>query len=271
MNRITSRQNAAVRARRALAAAPHPGGVRLLLDGAHLVRDALRAGLVFESAAVASTRLEGDTEEAALARTLEADGVDVIVAPDDVFSAISPARTPSGIVAVARRPASSPEAIGSSGGLVIIAVDVQDPGNLGALLRAAEAGGAAGALVCVSRTGASASPFSWKALRGSMGSALRLPVVGPLPVAIAADTVQRAGACLVAAVPRGGRDPDELSWPRHVALALGGEGPGLPPEIVAKCDAQVTIPMAPEVESLNVAVAAGILIYVARRRRRREQ
>ena len=87
---------------------------------------------------------------------------------------MSPVRTPSGIVAIARRtPATAPPTSARhADAFVLAAVDVQDPGNLGSLLRAAEAGGVTGAFVC----GASANPFSWKALRGSMGSALRLPV-----------------------------------------------------------------------------------------------
>ena len=90
----------------------------------------------------------------------------------------------------------------------LAAVDVQDPGNVGALLRAAEAGGATGAFVC----GASANPFSWKALRGSMGSALRLPVVAGMTADAVLTCMADAGVRTVAAVPRGGDDPDAVDW-----------------------------------------------------------
>jgi tRNA G18 (ribose-2'-O)-methylase SpoU len=71
----------------------------------------------------------------------------------------------------------------------------------------------------------------------------------------------------VASVARGGRAPDEIDWTGSVALILGGEGPGLPADIVSQCDERVTIPMASGVESLNVAVAGAVLIYAARRQR----
>jgi TrmH family RNA methyltransferase len=130
-------------------------------------------------------------------------------------------------------------------------------------LRAAEAGGATGAFVC----GNSANPFSWKALRGSMGSALRWPVVAGMTPDAVVNCMKTAQLRLVAAVPRGGDPPDELDWRGQVGLLLGGEGPGLSDEILAQCDSRVSVPMATTVESLNVAVAGAILVYAARRQR----
>ena len=269
MRTISSRQNQALRAFRALADEPDPTGARLLLDGAHLVRDAHQAGARFELVAVASSRLASDTEEGALAHALDGAGADVIVTSDQLFGAISPVRTPSGIMAIAIRDPSDPvEICQQPGGLVLLAVDVQDPGNVGALLRAAEAGGVTGALVCASGSQRSANPFSWKALRGSMGSALRLPVVAGMTASAALDCVAASGARTIAAVPRNGTDPDAIDWSGHIGLVLGGEGPGLADEVVRRCDETVTIPMAPSVESLNVASAGAILVYAARRQRR---
>jgi TrmH family RNA methyltransferase len=148
-------------------------------------------------------------------------------------------------------------------GFLLVAVDVQDPGNLGALIRTAEAGGVTGAVI----TGSSAHPFSWKALRGSMGSALRLPVAIAPDIRAIISSLRAAGARTVASVPRGGQAPEDISWRGLVALLIGGEGPGLPPHVVSECDDRVTIPMTPGVDSLNVAVAGGILIYAARRQR----
>ena len=265
MRSITSRQNAIVRTFRALADTPDPAGERLLLDGVHLVRDAHAAGLTFEVIAVSGTHLDAATEEGALAATLEHEGADVVAASDQVFAALSPVRSPSGIVAIARRTPVAPGAIcAERDALVLAAVDVQDPGNLGSLLRAAEAGGVTGALAC----GASANPFSWKALRGAMGSSLRLPVAGGIGAESALSCMQRARLRTVAAVPREGDDPDAIDWRGGVGLLLGGEGPGLTEAIIGRCDGRVTIPMAPRVESLNVAVAGGILVYAARRQRR---
>jgi tRNA G18 (ribose-2'-O)-methylase SpoU len=145
--------------------------------------------------------------------------------------------------------------------LVVIAIDVQDPGNLGSLLRAAEAGGATGAIVA----GASANPFSRRAVRGSMGTALRLPIACQADASTIPASARRAGVRTIAAVPRDGRMPDDVDWRRPVALLLGGEGSGLSHSLIAECDELVTLPMNAPVESLNVAVAGGVLIYAARR------
>ena len=261
---ISSRQNPLVRTFRELAGDPDPTGERILLDGIHLVQDAHSSGALFEVVVVAASRLREVTEEGELARALERDAIDVVAADDKVFAALSPVKTPSGVAAIARRKVTAPPIIcGHPNAFVIAAVDVQDPGNVGSLLRAAEAGGATGAFVC----GTSANPFSWKALRGSMGSAMRLPVVPGMTVDAVMNCMADAGLRIVAAVPRGGEHPDEIDWRGPVGLLVGGEGPGLGDEIVARADARVTIPMATTVESLNVAVAAAVLVYAARRQR----
>ena len=264
MKSISSRQHAVVRAFRELAADPDPAGARLLLDGAHQVRDARDAGLEIETIAVAASRLEGATEEGDLAREADAAGLQVVSVTGQAMSAVSPVRTPSGIVAIARRTPTTAAAIcAADNAFVVAAVDVQDPGNLGSLIRAVEAGGASGVIVC----GASANPFSWKALRGSMGSALRLPVAHGVKPLDAVACATRFGARTVAAVPTDGRSPDDVDWSGRLLLMLGGEGGGLDAAVIAQCEEHVTIPMMPPVESLNVAVAGGILVYAARRHR----
>jgi TrmH family RNA methyltransferase len=263
MPSISSRQNPVVRAFRELARTPDPTGARLLLDGVHLIRDAIAAKVSLEIVAIASSRGAG-TEEAATARTADSYGARVLTVSERACAAMSPVRAPSGIVAIARRtPVDAGDICRRAGGLVLIAVDVQDPGNLGSLIRAAEAGGVSGVLVC----GDSASPFSWKAVRGSMGSILRLPVAAGLPVDTAIRCVRQHGGRVVAAVPRDGRDPDAIAWRGRVGLLLGGEGAGLSDTTLALADELATIPMAAPVESLNVAVAAAILVYAARRQR----
>ena len=264
MKTITSRQNPTVGAFRDLADAPDPSGIRLLLDGVHLVRDALASGAEFELAAVEGSHLDRDTEEGALARRLMAAGIEVVSVTSAVIAAMSPVTTSTGIVAIARRAAVSAATVFTApDAFVVVAVDIQDPGNVGGLIRTAEAGGASSVLVC----GASANPFSWKSLRGSMGSALRLPVASGLRVEDVLQDAKNAGARTVATTPRGGRTPDDIDWSGRLALVIGGEGRGLSDAVAAACDARVTIPMAAGVESLNVAVAAGILIFAARRTR----
>jgi TrmH family RNA methyltransferase len=264
MRSVSSRQNSTVRTFRELAADADREGARILLDGAHLLRDAIAAGIEIEMAAVAASHLQASSEEGMLARQLEGRGVDVILVSDDVFSAISPVRTPSGIVAIATRPAVSADTVcGHPEAFVLAAIDVQDPGNVGSLIRSAEAAGMTGVII----GGASAHPFSWKALRGSMGSALRLPVAIGVDAPGVVDALARGRLHAVASVARGGSDPDTIDWRGRVALLLGGEGPGLPEWMTARSAEKVTIPMAAGVESLNVAVAAGVLAYAARRQR----
>ena len=222
------------------------------------------AGLAFERVAVVGIHTGDDSEIAAAADALVAEGVDVSTVTPAVMGAISPVRTPPGIVAIVKRPATTAVQICQARNpFVVAAVDVQDPGNLGALLRAAEAGGATGAVVC----GKSASPFSWKAVRGSMGTVLRLPVVGGMKAEALLKCAEKFGLRTIASVPRGGDSPDVIDWRGGAVLFVGGEGPGLDDNIVSAANARVTIPMQPPVESLNVAVAGGLLVYEARRQR----
>jgi TrmH family RNA methyltransferase len=264
MKVVSSRQNPIVAAFRSLADEPDPTGARLLLDGAHLVSDARSSGLRFEAVAVAASKLTSQTEEGLLAQRLEREGIDVVEASDAVFDALSPVKSPSGIIAIAgREGATASDICARPDAFILTAMDIQEPGNVGAVLRAAEAGGVTGAFVC----GMSASPFSWKALRGSMGSVLRLPIVAGLTTHQAMTMMRKSGVRTIAAVPRDGQDPDAINWRGKVGLILGGEGPGLTDEAIALCDARVTIPMAGSVESLNVAAAGAILVYAARRQR----
>ena len=228
----------------------------MLLDGAHLVGEALDAGLGFEVILVAASRRATGSEAGRLALELERRGLPLVEADDRAFDAVSPVRSPSGIAAIGLRTASEPASLcDRPDAFVLVVADVQDPGNVGALLRSAEAGGA------------SANPFSWKALRGSMGSALRLPVVTGLPPDRVMTEMRQARMRTVASVARGGADPDGVSWRGSVGLWIGGEGHGLADDLVVQCDERVTIPMAPQVESLNAAVAGALLVYAARRQR----
>ena len=253
MKRISSRQNPIVQAYRELAQEPDSAGVRLLLDGAHLVREARDAALRFESVVVAASRLDQETEERIIAESLEHAGVDVVAASDHVFEAISPVRTPSGIVAIAHHHSTTADAILEQARLfALVVVDVQDPGNIGSLMRVAEAGGVTGVIVA----GESANPFSWKAIRGS------------LSIDTVMHDIRKTNTKAIAAVPRDGWDPDAVDWSGRIALLLGGEGPGLSTRVVAESDERVSIPMDAPVESLNVATSAAIIVYAARRARR---
>jgi TrmH family RNA methyltransferase len=259
---ITSRQNPLV-ARFRTAARGDVGGV-MLLDGAHLVGDAIAARVAFQLAAVTPASSE-DPGIRALVAALQADGVEVITVSASVMDAVSPVKTPSGIVALAERPVADAGVLyEGTAALVVSAVDVQDPGNLGAIVRVTEAAGATGLVAA----GASANPFGWKALRGSMGSALRLPIVSEVAAEDAVAEARQHGCRIIASVPRNGRSLFDLDLAGPLHVLIGGEGRGLSPALVDAAEERVTIPMQAPVESLNAAVTAALLVYEARRQRR---
>ena len=262
MKNITSRQNPAVTSYRDAARRRTRAGPALL-DGPHLLDEALRAGVEVTSVACTKRALE-TAEVAGAVERARAAGAEILLVTDEVLDAMSPAATPAGVVALAaRRLSSTQDVFGSAAPLVVVAVDVQDPGNMGAIVRAAEAGGGTGVIAC----GECADPFGWKALRGAMGSAFRLPVaMADLEEAFA--QAQRAGVAVAASVPRGGVPMYDADLVRPVALLLGSEGPGLERAVVNRADTAITIPMCPPIESLNVATAAAILVYEAARQRR---
>jgi RNA methyltransferase, TrmH family len=260
MQRITSRQNPIV-ARYRDSARGRPSG-SLLLDGAHLVSEALAAGVAIRHVAVSSDALDRD-DIRTIVDTISGRGIEVAAASTAVMQAISPVRSSSPIVAIGERPAADAARIYADNALVVITADVQDPGNVGAIVRVAEAGGASGLVAA----GSTANPFGWKALRGSMGSALRLPVALDPAADHAAADARRHGCRLVAMVARGGEPHGEADLRGRIAILVGGEGPGIAPSLVDTADVRVTIPMERPVESLNAAVAAAVLIYEARRQR----
>jgi TrmH family RNA methyltransferase len=260
MQRITSRQHPIVLQTRAIARGKDPG---MLLDGVHLVAEAVDARRVIQAAVVDTAELERADLRGVIARLTRA-GVPVFAAPKVVMAAVSAVKTASPIVAVADRPVWSLDALfANRPPLVVIAAGVQDPGNLGAIVRVAEAAGASGLLAA----GACADPFGWKAVRGSMGSALRLPIaISASPLEAVAEA-RRRGCRIVATVARRGSALHDTDLTGPLAVLVGREGSGLDRSVSAASDVRVTIPMQPPVESLNAAVATAVIVYEARRQR----
>ena len=259
MRRIGSRQNPIVSRYRS-AARGDADGV-MLLDGPHLVADAIAAGVHLREAAVAvDSQAHPDLQR--IVEQLDGNGVDLYGVTAPVMAALSPVRSPSRIVALADRPVRYDRIFASPAPLVVVAVGVQDPGNVGAIVRVAEAAGATGAIAA----GGSADPFGWKAIRGSMGSALRLPLIVERKGTWAAEVRQR-GCRIVATTPRGGRSLYDADLRGPLAILIGGEGGGLPDDLVGQADQRVTVPMQAPVDSLNAAVTAAVLLYEARRQR----
>jgi len=234
----------------------------LLLDGWHLLVEAQTAGLTVDAVAL-GVDPPGEVEAQVVATLAEA-GSQVVTVTPDVLQAMSPVRTSSGVVALARRPPGGlVRVFDAMPALIVVAVDVQDPGNLGALVRAAEAAGATGLIAA----GVSADPLGWKALRASMGSAFRLPLARVTEIDEVISSARLLEVGLVACVPRGGTPLARVNLRGPVCLLLGGEGPGLSAALVDEAVVRVSIPMAPAVESLNVAVAGALVVYAAAEQR----
>jgi TrmH family RNA methyltransferase len=257
---VTSRAHPLVKRLRALLADAAGSGAAVL-EGGKLIEEALAAGVSVSECAVAADT--ADARHAGLVARLVASGTAVRVVAPAVLAALSETRTSQGILAVAERPAFDEDALFAGRPLIAVGVALQNPGNVGALLRTAEAAGATGAYL----TAESADAMSWKALRGSMGSAFRLPHVTGLAVEDVLDRLAARGVTTIATVATGGERYDRVDLTGPVAFLLGNEGAGLPGAVAARADRRVAIPMAAPVESLNVSVAAGVLLFEARRQR----
>ena len=261
MEHVTSRQNDLVRRFRELARDSREGDA-ILLDGVHLIEEALAAGITLEAVALASSAAQDRL--APLLTRCSASAARVVTMPDALLAAISPVRSASPAVAIARlRLATVDAALSHQPPLVLFLDGVQEPGNVGAIIRAAEA---CGATAVITGPG-TADPLGWKALRGSMGSVFRLPVASTRSLADALPAARTAGLHLYAAVPRGGTPLTQANLACPAGIVLGGEGGGLPAETVAGTDEGLTITMRPPVESLNVAIAAALVLYEASRQR----
>ncbi len=259
---LRSRANPLYKRLRALRDKGAAGGL-CLVEGPKLALEGLSAGLAFVEAA-ASPRVETTPSGAAALAALHARGVPVRRMAAELVASLSEAETSQGLVAIAKRPSFELESVLRGPDPLVLVVDgVQNPGNLGALLRSAEAAGAMGALLAAG----CADPLSWKALRGSMGSAFRLPHLRGLALDEALDALDARRIRLLATPSDGERRYDEADLRGPVAILLGREGSGLPPAAQRRAAVRLRIPLQPPVESLNVGVAAALVLFEAARQR----
>ena len=188
------------------------------------------------------------------------DGVRAVVVPESLMEYLSPARTPQGVLSVCRKPeAALPEVL--SGRRYALLDGVQDPGNVGTILRTADALFADGLLL----VNGCADPWQPKAIRASMGAVLRCPVWS-CEAAAAKELLWRSGIPLYGAALRQDTLDARSMAEGKAAVAIGSEGRGLSREVLALCDATVRIPMAEHCESLNAAAAAAVLLWELARR-----
>jgi TrmH family RNA methyltransferase len=237
-----------------------------LLEGARLLEEALLSGAQVVEVAI-TPRASGSARGRRLRQELEAAGTPVLFLHEDVLDSISEAETSQGVLALARRPRFAEDQLFAGAPLLVVAIGMQNPGNLGGLLRTAEAAGASGAFL----TRGCADPFSWKALRGSMGSAFRLPHLAGLSSEQAMRRLRQRGVRTAAAMPAAPTSYDEADLRGPIAFLLGSETAGVPESLARGADLCLGIPLAGRVESLNVGVAAGLLLFEAARQRRRRQ
>lgn len=252
--RVSSRHHTVVQRCRQLARHPEPGVV--LLDGEHVIADAITSGIPLEC-------LLTDGRFPELVETAERAGVPIVHVTHGVLDAASPVRTPSGLVAIGRwQPAAVAATFEPPPAMVIGLCGVQDPGNLGSAIRAADALGATG----VAALDDSADPAGWKALRGAMGSTFHVPVAAASSDEMLA-TARARGVQIVGAVAEDGCDPATIDLRIPTLMLLGREGTGLSPTLLRQAGVRASIPMRPRANSLNVAVTCALMLYEARRQR----
>ena len=269
---ITSRENRWLKMFRAalggatdknLTRGPAEAGERVGLEGPRLVEEGFRSGVPIEALLVC----DGGERHLARLKAWMTPEVRLLRCSTGLFASVAATESPQGIAALARvRQRGFEELLGELP-LVGVLAGVQDPGNVGTLVRSAEAFGATGLVACRG----TANPFAPKALRASAGSALRLPMQIGVEAKSLLALLANAGLRIYSASLTGDAEPSQVDLSLPCALVIGNETAGVPPEIERAADARLRIPLAEGVESLNAAVAGAVLLYEAARQRAARQ
>jgi RNA methyltransferase, TrmH family len=266
LRRIEGRHNTLVKELRQAFAWAEPSAEGFCaVEGVRIVEEAIRSGLKFHAV------FFRESAQNLAERLLPQIGthVETLLLPDKLFNASVPSEAPQGVAALVQVKQFSPEDVLErlQLGPIVVVVGLQDPGNLGTILRSAEAFGSAGVVLGEGTV----SPFNSKVIRASAGSIFRLPVViaksaGGMEKICA--TMRSAEVRLIATSSHKGAALDQANLTRPVAIFVGSEGSGLSRELLAQVDELVTIPHATQVESLNAGVAGSLVLYEAARQRR---
>tara|TARA_B100000949_G_scaffold204441_1_gene194047 strand:+ start:125 stop:973 length:849 start_codon:yes stop_codon:yes gene_type:complete len=235
----------------------------IFLEGSKLAGESLAAGLEADGVIVSDSFLKEESNQDFVLTNFGSAPEGILAVPAWLMKDLSSVQTPPGIIVLANKPSGLDRRLPDGCDFVVILNQLQDPGNLGSILRSAEAAGAGAAVV----TANSADPLRPKALRGSMGASLRLPVWNGAGLAEAMDECHRIGMQVFATSPRNAQSYWDVDWKQPCAVLLGGEGGGLSEEEIAACDGRVQIPMAGECESLNVSAAAALIFFEIARQR----
>ncbi|MCU1312072.1 MAG: tRNA/rRNA methyltransferase (SpoU) [Candidatus Angelobacter sp.] len=259
---VQSRQNPTIKSlRRAFSHGELTEDGCCAIESVKIVEEAIRSNLRFHAIVFSESGAASKISEKLLAE-LPAN-IEALVVPDDVFKSAVDTESPQGVAALVFPPGFEISEVIAPGSLVVVAAGIQDPGNLGTIVRSAEAFGASGIILGEQTV----SRFNAKAIRASAGSLFRLPsVASKLSDAVA--ELRKKGFRLVGTSSHKGTPLNEAKLSGPVALFIGSEGSGLPASILAQMDEFVTIPHSDKLESLNAGVAASILLYEAARQRR---
>jgi TrmH family RNA methyltransferase len=261
LRRIEGRHNTLVKELRAAFAHGEltPDGY-CAIEGMRILEEAIRSGLKFKAVFF---RNSAENRAERLLPQLAAH-VETLLLPDKLFASAVPSETPQGVAALVRCKTFELEDVlaKSRAGPLLAIAGVQDPGNLGTILRSAEAFGAAGALLGEGTV----SPFNSKVIRASAGSVFRLPIVQTKLAGIL-DQMRERGLRLIATSSHKGTPLDQANLAGPLAVFIGSEGAGLPRDLLTEMTEVVAIPHSPAVESLNAGVAASIVLYEIARQR----
>lgn len=278
---ITSRENRWLKRFRAALSGERGDDGSVGVEGVRLVEAALGSGLPVEALLVSES---GTRHLSRVAHVLPS-AVPMFRTSDKLFASVADTETPQGIAALVLRRLATIENLITGPALLAVLVGVQDPGNVGTIVRAAEAFGATGAATCLADGIGTADPFGPKALRASAGSALRLPILHGISPTILLAQLPIFRVKVYAAVAAAEESthetsdgasplfrPWEIDWKIPAAILIGNEGSGLPADLVRAADGRVYIPQAAAItpvgiESLNAAMAASVLLYEAMKQR----
>jgi TrmH family RNA methyltransferase len=243
--------------RRAVARGGLTGDGFMVAETFHLLEEALRSGLEIKAI------LAADSAHSAVRDRLHGhNDIRIAVVADSAFQKLASTESSQGVIALVRPPCWTLEDVFRGHSLAIVLDGLQDPGNAGAIVRAAEAFGGTGVLF----TKGTVSPFNPKSLRASAGSLFRVPFVYDLDATRARGAIERSNIAVYAAMPNGAMPPAAADLTQKCALVIGSEGHGVSQQM-RRGVIGLSIPTV-GVESLNSAVAAGILLYEAQRQRR---
>jgi len=233
-----------------------------LIEGVRLMEEALKEGVPMEQV-IYTSRLEETIRVSHLLVALRKMHIQTYQVPEKVMEAVAGTENPQGVIAVARQLRWSLKDVANSKGPVIITCGLQDPGNLGTIIRTADAGGCGGVIT----THNTVDIYNLKVVRATMGSIFRLPVLKFEDPKEAISALKREGYQIVATTAHSKTSYLNIDYMKPTAFLIGQEASGIPDDLLESADIKVFIPMKDGVESLNAAISASILIYEAFRQR----